>query len=138
MGRTAGVRRATGPGQGHDQVVGRRGEQLAADYLELLGWRILDRNWRCPAGELDLVALEPGDGGRDCLVFVEVKCRTGSGFGDPLEAITVAKVAKLVELSRLWLRSHDMRAPHVRIDGVGVLAVRGRRPEISHARGITQ
>ncbi len=139
MGRTAGGRK--GPlatGEGHDQVVGRRGEGLAAEYLERLGWTILDRNWRCPAGELDLVALEPGPDARDCVVFVEVKCRTGIGYGDPLEAITVAKVSKLVELSRLWLRSHDVRAPRMRIDGVGVLDVRGRRPEIAHAKGITQ
>lgn len=138
MGRTAAGRRATATGAGHDQVVGRRGEGLAADYLERLGWTILERNWRCAAGELDLIALEPRAMGGDCLVFVEVKCRTGRGFGDPLEAITRAKLVKLVELSRLWLRAHDTRAPHVRIDGVGVMDVRGQRPEIAHARGITQ
>ena len=70
--------------------VGARGEDLAAAELERQGMTILARNWRCPTGEIDIVAAELADG-RQTLVFCEVKCRTGLGFGAPLEAITYAK-----------------------------------------------
>ena len=68
-------------------AVGRRGEQWAAERLEELGWTVLDRNWRGHAGELDIVAL---DG--DELVLVEVKTRTGRGFGRPAEAVPDTKL----------------------------------------------
>ena len=67
---------------GH-QALGRYGEALAARYLRERGMTIVERNWRCPEGEIDLVAL---DG--DCLVICEVKTRRGTGTGDPLEAVT--------------------------------------------------
>lgn len=110
-------------------AVGTWGEGRAALYLERLGWRILERNWRCPAGELDIVAEEPGAG----VVLVEVKTRSGRGYGDPLEAITMAKQAKLRELAQYWRRAHE-RGGFVRIDAIGVLRERGR-VEISHVRG---
>ncbi len=62
-------------------VLGRSGEQAAAEYLESCGLRILDRNWRCAGGEIDIVAVE-----RYALVVVEVKSRTGMAYGSPLEA----------------------------------------------------
>src|SRR6476660_711622 len=59
-------------------VLGRSGEQAAAEYLESCGLRILDRNWRCAAGEIDIVAVD-----RQALVVVEVKARTGMRYGGP-------------------------------------------------------
>ncbi|PIF04495.1 MAG: YraN family protein [Propionibacterium sp.] len=111
--------------------VGEQGEQLAASYLENLGWQILDRNWRCPDGELDIVARDDS-----ALVFVEVKCRSGRGYGHPLEAITYRKAAKLRALARCWLRSNASWAPQVRIDAVGVLLPRVGAPELTHVRGV--
>ena len=67
-------------------VLGRSGEQAAAEYLESYGLRILDRNWRCDTGEIDIVAVE-----RQALVVVEVKSRTGLRYGSPLEAVSRAK-----------------------------------------------
>ena len=110
------------------------GEELAAAHLERLGWRILDRNWRCPAGELDIVALEPGP--EPVVVFCEVKCRSGLGFGPPLEAITARKVAKLREVALHWLRAQPGAVPHIRFDGVGVLLARNAAPVITHVPGI--
>lgn len=112
----------------------RAGEDVAARYLAELGWRMLERNWRCPAGELDIVAVDPGPPAT--VVFCEVKCRRGLGFGTPLEAITVAKQRKLRELAVLWLRAQPFGVPRFRIDGVGVLLRPGVPAEISHVKGI--
>jgi putative endonuclease len=110
------------------------GEELAARYLIGLGWQVLERNWRCPAGELDIVALEPGR--EPVVVFCEVKCRSGLGFGPPIEAITTAKVAKLREVALHWLRAQPAPVGHIRFDGVGVLLSREAPPIITHVPGI--
>src|SRR5687767_3382375 len=84
--------------------VGERGEDLATAELQRQGLEILARNWQCRTGEIDIVAEERLDG-RRTVVFCEVKCRTGLGFGDPLEAITYAKLRKLRQLAAEWLAS---------------------------------
>ena len=71
-------------------VLGKSGEQAAAEYLESCGLRILDRNWRCATGEIDIVAVD-----RHTLVIVEVKARSGMRYGSPLEAVSRAKRARL-------------------------------------------
>lgn len=114
-------------------ALGRDGEDIAAAHLESQGWQIVERNWRCPAGELDIVAW---DGPGQALVFVEVKSRSSIAFGQPIEAISWRKLAKLRELSLLWLRSHETRVRSIRVDAVGVLMPRGVPPEITHLRGI--
>ena len=84
--------------------VGRLGEQAAARYLEGLGYRVLDHNWRSPdpeqRGELDLVLRHRRD-----LVICEVKTRTGGALAHPAEAVTEQKAARLRRLAVLWLRS---------------------------------
>lgn len=111
-----------------------QGEDVAARHLAALGWRILDRNWRCPAGELDIVAVESGP--EPVLVFCEVKCRRGLGYGTPLESITARKIAKLREVGLHWLRAAESSYRHVRIDGIGVLLSPSGPPVIRHVRGI--
>lgn len=114
------------------QIRGARGEDLAEYHLESVGAIVVDRNWHCRDGEIDLVAR---DG--DTLVFCEVKLRTGRGFGDPLEAVTAAKVARLRRLAARWLSQHpDHRAPAIRLDAIGVYAPPGRTPQVHHVRGI--
>ena len=78
-------------------VLGRRGEKLAADHLIASGFEIVDRNWRCSQGEIDIIATKNSE-----LVFVEVKTRSSLAFGHPLEAITVAKLARLRRLAAAW------------------------------------
>jgi putative endonuclease len=112
-------------------VVGRYGEELAAAHLVSSGLRVVERNWRCGEGEIDIVAW---DG--PCLVFCEVKTRTGLGFGAPVEAVTPAKAHRLRALASRWLA--DRRppgSPPLRFDVVGVLCARGRGPEVQHLRG---
>lgn len=110
---------------------GRHGEALAARWLEDRGLRVVDVNWRCREGEIDVVAL---DG--DEVVVVEVKTRRGTGWGHPLEAVTPTKMARLRRLAGAWLEAHPGTGRRVRIDVVGV--VLGRAPgdvEVSHVRG---
>jgi putative endonuclease len=114
--------------------VGQSGEDVAVGHLVAQGWRIVDRNWRCPAGEVDVIALTPEPD--PVLVFCEVKCRRGLGYGDPLEAITYAKRVKLRQLALTWLGEQEHRVPRVRIDAIGVLLRSGRAPLINHLQGI--
>ena len=113
---------------------GRWGEDLAVAHLRSLGWTILDRNWRCRAGELDIVAHEPGPPLR--LVMVEVKTKAGVRFGDPLEAITVDKAGRLERLALWWQRTHRGVPGSLRLDAVGITKRPGMAPVIRHVRGL--
>lgn len=112
-------------------ALGRWGEDLAARHLTDAGMQVLDRNWRCSQGELDLVARDR-DG---TVVFVEVKTRSGIGFGVPAEAVGRAKARRLRRLACCWLLEH--RQPggvELRFDVVGIVKVPGRAPELVHLR----
>jgi putative endonuclease len=104
---------------------------LARTVLERAGMQILDANWRCRIGELDIVALEA-----DELVFVEVKTRTSTAFGHPAEAVTARKVARLRRLAGAWLQAHDVHAAGMRIDVVAIVSRTGRPALVEHLRGI--
>ena len=112
-------------------VLGKSGEQAAAEYLESCGLRILDRNWRCAAGEIDIVAVE-----RHTLVVAEVKARTSLRYGSPLEAVNRAKRARLRRLAVLWLNAHGVRFDQVRIDVVGLVYDGTGGFSIEHIRGV--
>ena len=113
--------------------IGALGEQLAADHLAALGLRILARNWRCRYGELDVIAADPTT---NPVVFVEVKTRTGDGFGGLAQAVTEPKARRLRRLAAMWLATQEQRWTAVRIDVIGVRIGRRRTPEISHLQGI--
>jgi putative endonuclease len=118
------------------KTIGRRGEDLAAAYLEQLGWQIVERNWRFQrVGEIDIIAVEPSSP-RGTLVFCEVKHRSGTGFGQPLEAITHAKLHRLHRLACVWMATHQMGYDKVRIDAIGVMSLPGADPAITHARAV--
>ncbi|TQN41857.1 putative endonuclease [Blastococcus colisei] len=109
--------------------LGLRGERIAAAFLSDLGFLVIDRNWRCREGELDLVARE-----HDALVFCEVKTRRGVGYGHPVEAVTSAKQRRLRTLAHRWLAAHDEHAPELRFDVVGVLVRPSRPALVTHIR----
>ena len=117
------------------QALGARGEDLAVAELRRQGMEVLARNWRCRLGEIDVVAAETV-AGRTTVVFCEVKCRSGVRFGDPLEAITWAKLRKLRALAAEWMATHPVSAQAIRIDAVGVLLVPGRDPRLTHVRAV--
>ena len=81
-------------------AVGRYGERVVAERLAELGWEVVERNWRCVLGELDIVAVDHG-----CIVAVEVKTRRTATYGSPLEAVTPVKVARIRRLLVAWLAS---------------------------------
>ncbi|MFT4124511.1 MAG: YraN family protein [Microbacteriaceae bacterium] len=116
---------------GAKDEVGRRGEALAAAYLAEHGLEILARNWRCPYGEIDIVARE----GRT-IVIAEVKTRSGLGYGHPFEAITPLKLARLHRLAGLWRAEHPDVTGTLRIDAVAVIVVPGTPPLIEHLAGV--
>ncbi len=122
----------TEPGAAHNRSLGAQGEALAAEYLEGLGYLLLDRNWRNGReGELDLVVKD----GRE-IVAVEVKTRSSTAAGHPLEAITVWKAKRLRRLLLSWVRERQPRASVLRIDAVGIVLRPGREPSIHHLQGI--
>lgn len=113
-----------------NHVLGRYGEDRAASYLSGLGYEIIDRNWRCQTGEIDLIARD-----NDRLVFIEVKTRNGSGFGHPFEAITPDKVARLRKLVAQWCKTREITTAKVRLDAISVL-VSGGRVNIEHLKQV--
>lgn len=121
-------------GRNDRRGTGASGEELAAAYLSRRGWTVLARNWRCRGGEIDLIARDP-DG---ACVVCEVKTRRGLGFGDPLEALTYAKVARLRRLTAEWLHEQDAAVGVVRLDAIGVLLRADGTATVTHVRGIGQ
>nr|WP_090281237.1 YraN family protein [Mycolicibacterium komanii]CRL77393.1 putative endonuclease [Mycolicibacterium komanii] len=113
--------------------IGELGEQLAVDHLRSVGLRVLERNWRCRYGELDVIAI---DDTTRTVVFVEVKTRTSDRFGGVEEAVTPQKLRRLRRLAGLWLAAQETGWPCVRIDVVGVRIGRRRTPEITHFQGV--
>jgi putative endonuclease len=112
--------------------LGRRGEQLAAEYLERAGLRILDRNWRCGIGELDIVALE-----QQVLVVCEVKTRSGLGYGSPIEAVSLNKRLRLRRLAAAWLAAQGLGwFDEVRIDVIGLVGNGSGEFTLEHVRGV--
>ncbi|WP_406318043.1 YraN family protein [Streptosporangium sp. NBC_01639] len=110
--------------------LGRHGEQVAVDYLLAQGMQILDRNWRCPDGEIDVVARE----GRS-LVVVEVKTRSGRTHGTAFEAVTEVKLARLRRLSGKWLAAQCERFDSIRVDVIALERFAGDIA-IRHERGV--
>lgn len=127
---TAGTTRA---GSDDRRALGDVGEALVARYFRERGAQVVARNWQRLEGELDLIVREP-DGQ---VVAVEVKTRRGLGFGDPLEAVTPAKAARLRRLLGIWLRERpDEGATGIRVDVVGVLIQPGRPVQLRHVTGV--
>jgi len=113
--------------------IGRRGEALAEGFLKRKGYKILDRNWKGRAGEIDIVAL---DG--KTVVFVEVKTRSSEKFGSPKDAVDSRKKKHLTNAAKEYLRKKRKSKKPARFDVVGIsikgetLFQRLRSPEIEH------
>jgi len=109
--------------------IGDRGEDLAASFLEEVGYRVLERNYRFERNEVDLVCLDPEAGGE--IVFVEVKTRTGTGYGPPEASVTDEKKTALIEVSRAYLHERQLEGAPARFDVVGILLANDE-PTIEH------
>src|SRR4026207_31268 len=107
-------------------LLGKEGERVAERYLQNKGYRLVERNYRCKTGELDLIVLD-----RRVVVFVEVKTRTGRGFGSPLEAVEFRKQRKIIQAAQFFLAEKGLQQRDARFDVVGV-SWAGREPIVEH------
>lgn len=110
--------------------LGRAGEAHAQDWLVERGWRILDVNWRCRDGEVDIVGSRQG-----ALVFFEVKTRSSTRFGHPAEAISGAKLARMRRVAGRWLAAHPGTAGRIQLDLLAILA-RRQAMTVEHVEGL--
>jgi putative endonuclease len=108
------------------QVLGKEGEKIAGQYLKKKGYTVVARNYRCPVGEIDLIALD-----RRVIVFIEVKTRTGHGFGTPLEAVALRKQRKIAQSAKFFLHEKGLQQRDARFDVIGV-SWQGSEPRIEH------
>jgi putative endonuclease len=113
------------------QALGRYGEDLAVRMLADHGMVVLERNWRCEFGEIDIVAR---DG--TTLVVCEVKTRTSTAYGAPIQAVTPRKADRLRRLALRWLDEHPMHPTQIRIDVVGILRSAHGQAVVEHLRGV--
>ncbi|CAM4209416.1 YraN family protein [Kibdelosporangium persicum] len=109
--------------------LGRKGEDLAIAYLAEQGLIVLDRNWRCREGELDLILT---DGAK--VVVCEVKTRAGTGFGDPAEAVDDRKARRIRRLINIWLSTYRVPWCELRFDIVAITWRPHAKPRITHLR----
>jgi putative endonuclease len=107
-------------------LLGKEGERVAERFLQRKGYKLVERNYRCPLGELDLIVLD-----RRVIVFVEVKTRTGHGFGSPLEAVELRKQRKMIQAAQFFLAAKKLQQRDARFDVVGV-SWPGREPVVEH------
>ncbi|MGQ9502189.1 MAG: YraN family protein [Anaerolineae bacterium] len=116
------------------QKLGRRGEQIATIYLQRQGYVIVEHNWRCPLGEVDVVAR---DG--DCLVFVEVRTWRPGLYGAPEASITPRKQSKMLEVAQSYLQAANLDDVDWRIDVVAIEMDRvARVKRLNHIRNAVE
>jgi putative endonuclease len=108
------------------QALGKEGERIAEQYLKRKGYKLIERNYRCVLGELDLIVLD-----RRVLVFVEVKTRTDHGFGSPLEAVEFRKQQKMIKVAQYFLSQKGLHQREARFDVVGISGPR-QQPVVEH------
>lgn len=107
-------------------LLGKQGERVAELYLQKKGYKVVERNYRCRGGELDLIVLD-----RRVVVFVEVKTRTGDGFGTPLEAVAFRKQQRMIRAAQFFLAEKNLQQRDARFDVVGV-SWTGDEPVVEH------
>jgi len=112
-------------------ALGRYGEDVASRHLEADGFVVIERNWRCDLGELDIVAR---DG--DVLVVCEVKTRRSASHGTPFEAVTQRKLHRIERLGLRWMRERGVRPASMRVDVVSVLRPTSGPTIVEHVWGL--
>lgn len=113
------------------QQLGAAGEDHAADYLQQQSWEVLDRNWRCRLGEIDIIARHD-----DAIVAVEVKTRRGGSCGHPAEAVTPRKLARVRRLLATWLDTHGEHADELRVDVIAITRHQDGSMDLDHLMGV--
>lgn len=117
----------------HRKLLGRRAEDIAASFLKKNGISVIDRNFACRLGEIDIVGREGEE-----IVFVEVRSACGTSFCDPLESITAKKIDKLRRLACVWLANKSLEPEIMRFDVIAVVFLQENKHEIRHIRDAFQ
>ncbi|GFE60534.1 YraN family protein [Geobacter sp. AOG2] len=112
-----------------NRSIGNLGEDLAVSFLKDKRYHILERNYRCKGGEVDIVARDPRD---KSLVFVEVKARRGLSYGVPQLAVTPFKQRQISKAALTWLAQNRQQDVNARFDVIAILIANGGPPEIEH------
>lgn len=112
-------------------ALGKYGEDLAADYLQRAGLIIMERNYRCRLGEVDILARD-----ENVLVVCEVKTRTTENFGSPIAAVTPIKMRRMRKVALAWVAERGVRPPHIRFDVIGIVHGAGGQPTLEHVRDV--
>lgn len=115
-----------------NRIVGAFGENAVVDFIRAQGAEVIDRNWRIKEGEIDIIA-RLGDGS---FAFVEVKTRTSTAFGHPLEAINSQKAHRLQRLALAWLATHQALGHEYRIDCAAVIVARSGEFSIEYRKSV--
>ncbi len=107
--------------------IGNDAEDLACEFLEQKGWEILDRNYYSGHSEIDIIA-------KDGMftVFLEVKMRSSTQFGQPFEQVTEAKVEHIFKAAEAWTIEHGLQNSPMRFDVIGILKLKNKEPKINH------
>ena len=111
------------------QRLGQKGEKLAIKYLKKSGYKIICTNYRCPAGELDIVAQH-----QEYLVFVEVKTRSSRQFGTPFDAVDFRKQRQISRAGEYYLIEKEIGECDIRFDVIAILIEEKRVPQVEHIR----
>ncbi|MFB5759748.1 YraN family protein [Paenibacillus medicaginis] len=104
---------------------GTLGEEMAAQYLTGKGWRIIERNWRCRSGEVDIIAEKEGT-----LIFIEVRSRTGATHGTAAESVTARKIAQVRHIAEIYLHMRGAADIPVRFDMIAVRLLPDQQAEV--------
>ncbi len=118
--------------------LGKRGESIARKHLKRRGLKILARNYRCPRGEVDIIALDAStrtEMGAETISFVEVKTRSSDRYTAPASAVNADKQRRIRKVADYYLARHAADELNVRFDIVSIVLRDGEKPEVKHIPG---
>ncbi|KUO74907.1 MAG: hypothetical protein APF77_06510 [Clostridia bacterium BRH_c25] len=101
---------------GNNKILGAFGESMASAYLTECGYRVLERNFSCKAGEIDIIAIQG-----DTVVFIEVKSRSSVKYGQPSEAVSIPKQRKIVKTALYYMQKNKLLDYMCRFDVIEIL-----------------
>lgn len=107
------------------QILGKEGEDFATRYLEHKGYIIIEKNFRCKLGEIDIIALEKNEKYRE-IVFIEVKTREDISYGDPIEAVNESKQKHIIRAAKYYIYKHNLENEYIRFDVIEIIKVNGK------------
>jgi putative endonuclease len=128
-------KRGSRRGLSRSSNLGPKGEKLARKFLKRRGLKILAENYRCPAGEVDLIALDPStrsELGSETITFVEVKTRRSDQYTDPESAVDAEKRRKVQKVARYYLNTHETGDLSARFDVIAIVIPDGEEPQINY------